>query len=168
MKGRLAGLLVLAVIVSTDADAQSKGKCPPVQVDSTVSDSAGVLPPTYIPCQVDREARLRGRQPSVAWQPMAGEVFAGGCFRAEFEFVVDSLGHPESESIRTGYATNSAYADAVRRTIPLLRYDPARLKGARVRQLVTYEKKAQIRASATGPGSGTGMGRLPASPPAFC
>lgn len=52
------------------------------------------------------------------------------------QFVVDSTGRVERESIRIVQATHSLFGDAVRDWLPRTRYAPAEINGTRVRQLV--------------------------------
>jgi hypothetical protein len=96
---------------------------------------------------VDREAKPRGIAPRFDWTPSSSELRDGACFRAEFQFVVDTLGIPEVATVRDAGATNANYQQAVRDVIPRLRYSPAMLKGSPVPQLVTYKQSAAIRTS---------------------
>ena len=65
--------------------------------------------------------------------------------RADFKFVVDTLGVPEVETIRDVTATNMGFQQAVRDVIPRLRYEPALLNGAPVRQMVAYQQTVGVR-----------------------
>jgi TonB family protein len=55
---------------------------------------------------------------------------------ARFQFVVDTLGRVELETVREMESTNPAFAMAVRGTLPRMRFTPARVGGRVVRQLV--------------------------------
>jgi hypothetical protein len=143
-------LLALVVLTSTPVAAQrSKRKCPDTAVDST---PGGV--PTYQACQVDREARQRGSAPRVEWTPPTSELRDGSCMSADFTFVVDTLGIPEIATIRDITATNMGFQQAVRDVIPRLRYEPATLQGARVRQIVAYRQSVAIRVVSSSSPSG--------------
>lgn len=134
-------LCALVALTSSPLVAQrSKRGCPDVAADS----AAGRVP-TYLACQVDREAKPRGTAPRLDWTPAAGELRDGNCFRADFQFVVDTLGIPEFATIRDVGATNAGFQQAVRDVIPRLRYFPAQLNGVPVRQLVAYRLSAGTR-----------------------
>ena len=134
-------LIALVVLTSSPVAAQrSKRRCPDALVDS----SAGGVP-VYQACQVDREARQRGNAPRLEWTPPAGSLRDGSCFRADVRFVVDTLGVPEVATIRDVTVSNVDFEQAVRDVIPRLRYEPAQLNGARVRQIVTYQQSAAVR-----------------------
>jgi len=66
--------------------------------------------------------------------------------RADFQFVVDTLGVPDIASIRDVTATDVGFQQAVRDVIPRLRYEPALLNGTPVRQVVAYQQSVGIRA----------------------
>lgn len=143
-ENRLVRLLLLGAFValtSSPLGAQrSKRGCPDISPDSV----AGRLP-AYLACQVDREAKPRGIAPRFDWTPSASEIRDGNCFRADFQFVVDTLGIPEFATIRDVSATNAGFQQAVRDVIPRLRYFPAQLNGVPVRQLVAYRLSAGTR-----------------------
>ena len=52
------------------------------------------------------------------------------------QFIVDSTGRVERESIRVPHASHELFAEAARRWLPGTRYAPAEVAGRRVRQLV--------------------------------
>ena len=64
--------------------------------------------------------------------------------RADFTSIVDTLGVPEVQTIRDLTTTNVDFQEAVRDVIPRLRYQPALLNGAPVRQMVTYQQSAAL------------------------
>jgi TonB family protein len=57
---------------------------------------------------------------------------------ARFQFVVDTLGRVELATVRELQSTHAAFALAVRGTLPLMRFTPARVGGRPVRQLVEF------------------------------
>lgn len=61
---------------------------------------------------------------------------AGVSGRAVARFVVDTMGRVEPAGIAITAATHPLFAEAVRRTLPSLRFRPAEAHGRRVRQLV--------------------------------
>jgi hypothetical protein len=130
------------VLISNPLLAQrAKRGCPEFSADSATGGVA-----VYLACQVDREAKPRGIAPRVEWTPPQSELRDGACFRADFEFVVDTLGIPEVATIRDAGATNVNFQQAVRDAIPRLRYSPALLHGSAVRQRVSYQQSSAIRA----------------------
>jgi hypothetical protein len=90
---------------------------------------------------VDERATVTAANARPDFQPMRSE---NGCFTAEVEFVVDTLGVPEQGTQRLVRATTPAFGDAVLAIVPSLRYQPARLAGARVRQIVSERRTAQV------------------------
>lgn len=138
---RLLLLVVLVMLTPSSLPAQrSRRGCPDVPPDSI---PAGVR--VYQPCQVDREAKQRGNPPRLDWAPASSELRDGSCFRAEFEFVVDTAGFPELATIHETSSNNAGFSQAVRDAIFRLRYEPARREGAPVRQLVAYRQSAAVR-----------------------
>jgi len=144
-------LCALSVLWCSPLLAQSSKKgCPDLPSDSIPAGQR-----VYLPCHVDREAKPRGLAPRIDFTPPAGGLRDGSCYRAEFEFVVDTLGFPELATIRAVSANNAAFRQAVQDAIPRLRYDPARRADVLVRQLVTYKQIAEVRVT-TSPFGGAG------------
>ena len=157
---RLLSLCAFAALMTSPLAAQrAKRGCPEVSVDS-VQGSV----PLYLACQVDREAKPRGIAPRLDWTPPLSGVRDGTCFRADFQFIVDTLGIPEFATIRDIGATNAGFQQAVRDAIPRLRYSPALLNGLPVRQLVSYQQSAAMRVVV----SSSPSSRPPASRPPRC
>jgi len=134
-------LVALLFIGSTSLAAQqNKRGCPDMP-----SDTSSKSRPVYEACQVDQEARQRGSSPRVEWQPPSADLRNGACYSADFRFVVDTLGAPELESIVEVGGFDESFRQAVKDVIPRLRYEPAKLKGAPVRQIVAYKQSAAMR-----------------------
>lgn len=152
-------LALLALMSSPVAAQRSRRKCPDMPVDS---GPGGV--PAYQACQVDREARPRGSPPRLEWNPPTSGLRDGSCMRADFTFVVDTLGVPDPLTIRDVTATSIDFQQAVRDVIPRLRYEPAQLNGAPVRQIVAYRQSVGIRVVI----SSSPSGRPPTSRPPRC
>lgn len=154
-------ILLSAIVARADAQASRRG-CPAVTVDST----ADTLP-VFVACQVDRAVRQRGRTPRIQWQPSPGDIEPGACFFAEFEFVVDTLGLPEPLTIKALRTNNPSFESAVLEVVEVLRYEPARRGGAKVRQVTTFRQTAAMMVQvSTGPvpsasGSPRPVGRRP-------
>jgi hypothetical protein len=161
-------LLVLGLLLPfLDLSAQSSRRgCNGTPPDSAAQASN----PYYLDCDVDSKASMKGREPNIQFAPSGAPRGRGdGCIYATFEFVVDTLGVPEYGSIKAVGTGDRDLEEAVRPTIPNLRYFPAKLKGQLVRQLVVYKRKVSFMTrvvvapagSAPLPPSGASMGRPP-------
>ncbi|MDP1858904.1 MAG: hypothetical protein Q8K82_09545 [Gemmatimonadaceae bacterium] len=138
---RLLLLCAFTVVMSSPLVAQrAKRGCPEISVDSVQAGE-----PVYLACQVDREAKPRGIAPRIDWSPSPSELRDGSCFRAEYQFVVDTLGIPDVRTVRDVGSTTSSFQQAARDAIPRLRYSPALRNGTPVRQLVSHTQSAAIR-----------------------
>jgi hypothetical protein len=137
--------ITLVCLASPGLAQQRPGRCTGTPIDPLV-----VAGPVYRDCDVDRPAHLRGTAPQPAWTPATAEARDGRCFRAEFQFVVDTLGVPNLATLQAVSANHTDYAEAVRSTLAGLRYEPARLDGRPVRQIVVYRQTMSIRVSAGG------------------
>lgn len=142
---RFSTVAVLAFIaMASPAAAQKKKNCPDPAPDSTAGDML-----VYQRCAVDREAKPTGSRPPMDWSPSASGARNGSCFRADFRFVVDSVGFPVANSIRLVRTTQRDFADAVQASIQQMRYEPARLDGRAVPQLVEYGTMAGVRVTSS-------------------
>lgn len=153
MKPILFVALLLCVTASVEAQ-RGRGSCSGSPVDPAVI--SGVV---YRDCDVDRPARERGGGPRIAWTPSPSEAPAGGCFRADFEFVVDSTGAVEPMTIRHVTSNSASFAEAVRASLTGKRYEPARLEENRVRQLVVHRATATVRVTTPGATRTSGLPR---------
>ena len=88
--------------------------------------------PVYRDCAVDTKARLVTTGLHADYRPNRD-----GCYSAEVEFVVDAAGVPEPRSIRTVRTNDPAFAEALAAFVPGLKYEPARIGGTAVRQIVS-------------------------------
>ena len=136
----LTSVLLLMLFAPSLSAQRSEKKCRNTPIDST-NPSA----PIYRDCHTDRQAKLRGTPPRLAWEPGPGEMRDGACFSAEFLFVIDTAGVPEPESIRAGKSNNAGFAEALLQRIPSLRFVPAQRDGQPVRQLLEYREAAGMR-----------------------
>jgi len=118
----------------------SKKGCPDLPADSIPAGQR-----IYVACQVDREAKPRGAALRLDFTPPAGGLRDGSCYRAEYEFVVDTLGFADLGTVREVSSNSADFGQALRDAIPRLRYDPARRADTLVRQLVTYKQMAGVR-----------------------
>lgn len=136
---RLMIIAVLMVLAGSLEAQQTRGRCTGSPVDTTVVSGT-----VYRDCEVDRPARQRGRELRPSWNPTGP-----GCFRAEFEFVVDTLGIVEPMTVRQVSTNDPGFAEGVRAVLTSLRYDPARLDDRPVRQVAVYRGTASIRVATT-------------------
>jgi hypothetical protein len=138
MRTALTLLVVAAMGSPLAAQHKKKGRCSGSEPD------AGWLirGPIYLDCEVDRKVELRGGEPRLDFAPSGTPRM--GCLKAEFEFVVDTLGIPEVMTLRTKNGNDRDLEEAVRNAIPLLRFTPAQLEGRPVRQLLVYKRVAVI------------------------
>jgi TonB family protein len=89
--------------------------------------------PAYFEFQVTQTVRqLSGHPP--AYPPALLEAHIGG--HVLVQFVVDTTGRPEMRTFKVLMSSNPMFADAVREALPSMRYEPAKLQGRRVRQVV--------------------------------
>jgi TonB family protein len=86
--------------------------------------------------QVDEPAAIEKDSPLPRFPAAMRSLGVEGV--ARFQFVVDTLGLVEMASVREMSSTREAFAMAVRGTLPRMRFLPARVGGARVRQLVEF------------------------------
>ena len=73
-------------------------------------------------------------QPQLRYPPALAQAGIAG--RVELEYVVDTVGRAEPGSLRTLVSTHPAFETAARTAVLGTRYQPARLRGQLVRQLV--------------------------------
>lgn len=88
--------------------------------------------------------------------------------KTEIQFVVDTTGHADTLSFRVLSATHPEFADAVRRALPGMRFQPAVVSSRRVRQLVQQAFVFRIAvdsASTPVPAEKTSVAPPPASRP---
>ena len=132
--------LILLVITAMGsplaAQHKKKGRCSGSEPDPGWL----IRGPIYLDCEVDRKVELRGSEPRLDFAPSG--MPRSGCLKAEFEFVVDTLGIPEVLTMRAKNGNDRDLEEAVRNAIPLLRFMPAQLEGRPVRQLLVYKRVA--------------------------
>ncbi|NOT07697.1 MAG: hypothetical protein HOP28_05745, partial [Gemmatimonadales bacterium] len=95
--------------------------------------------PVYRDCEVDKKADLRSRNLVLNYLALPTTPPADDrCLRAEFQFVVDTLGRVELPTVALTSANSTALADMIRPIVDSLRYRPARLADRPVRQVVVF------------------------------
>jgi uncharacterized protein len=85
--------------------------------------------------QVDTPATLAPDSPALRY-PAALQGPTAITGEVDAQFVVDTLGAANLQSLRIARSTNSAFADALRQQLPGLRFTPAERRGHKVKQLV--------------------------------
>lgn len=134
---RTALALAAAAVAAACASGGARQKaCAPVPTDQQVASS-----PVYAECAVDQKAQLLPRQTAAGSELPAGL----SCARIALNVVVDSLGVVVPSSAKVERSTNEAFTTSVLRALPSLRYEPARVNGRRVAQLVHYEARVASR-----------------------
>lgn len=124
----LAGALVL--LVAACASGGRKADCTPVAEEFL---SAGEV---YRDCAVDRRAQhIANGMVEFNEQP----VGPNGCYVAEFEVVLDTLGHPIVHTAKVVRSSNARFTEAVKIAMREGRYEPAMKEGRKVQQLVRYK-----------------------------
>ena len=131
------GILFCLVLAATPLAAQtSKRRCTGEAPDSALLQSG----PVYRDCEVDKPARLRTVDLPLDYNPTTGGLGTTRCLRAEFQFVVDTIGRVEPATVRPGNSNDRGLENAVRGNLGQLRYEPARKDGAKVRQVVVFAR----------------------------
>ena len=94
---------------------------------------AGFVPGLRDELEVDDPVQLL-EQPPVGYPPALAQASVAG--RVELEFVVDTLGRVEPQSVRTLASTHTEFETAARRAVLSSRFRPAHWRGQVVRQVV--------------------------------
>lgn len=92
----------------------------------------------YHECGVDNPAKLL--VPNLRPNFVPSPTRANMCYLADLEFVVDTAGSPELETARVTNVSDRSYGEALLQMLPALTYEPARLQGRPVRQLVVLHR----------------------------
>jgi hypothetical protein len=132
--------LVLLLLCAGSLSAQKpKRDCTGDPPDSAWSARS----PVYRNCEVDKQAEMRGTPPRANFEAPPGGM-SGKCYKAEFQFVVDSVGAVEQNTVRTRSTNDKELEDAVRATLPMFKFSPAELAGRPVRQVVLYKSTVSV------------------------
>ncbi|HEY2378119.1 MAG TPA: hypothetical protein VGH98_19240 [Gemmatimonadaceae bacterium] len=92
--------------------------------------------PVYRDCAVDERAAVIDRSGHPNFSPSSPPPGGRACYTAEVEFVVDTQGIPEMETVKLVRTNNPDYAQAAVPVVAGWRYKPAILHGVPVRQIV--------------------------------
>jgi hypothetical protein len=131
----LAWLITIAGPGHSGSTGVQTSKCQLSRLDSAYLASQ----PLYRDCAVDQKAQLIGLAPTPDLSQL--QLRRVGRYSAVIQFVVDSAGIPESNTVRVARTSSDDFAQAIITTIPRLRYRPARKGGIAVRQIVTIERE---------------------------
>ena len=143
MSMRVVPLALALLLLPAAASAQRRnGRCTGEPVDTTAADAI------FRDCDVDRAAKPRSEVRPMIRPEVLGN--SGGCYTAEFEFVVDTTGTIEPDDLRLVRSTSTELADALKAVLPALRYTPAIRNGQPVRQRVRYKQSVVTRVVVSG------------------
>jgi hypothetical protein len=98
--------------------------------------------PLYRPCAVTVGARRIASDLRPDFMPTGRDR---SCFSALIEVAVDTLGRPEMRTARLVRANDAGYGAAAFAIVPGVRFEPARLGGRRVRQIVELREVLIVR-----------------------
>ena len=130
----LPPILPMRDLINMDAPTQFRVGVP------TSAGTPGIAPVApdapYAVNQVEVAVVLDPRSPLPRFPQLLRDSGVEGM--ARLQFVVDTLGRVELESVRVVDATHPLFAAAVQATLPRMRFSPARVGNHRVRQLVEF------------------------------
>ncbi len=121
----------------------------------------------YRDCEVDRPARPRGGEPRLDFRS-TGATPRAGCYVAEFQFIVDTVGAVEMNSVRPKATNDRDLEDAVTPVLSTIRFEPALLDKHPVRQLVLYKRTVGVVVRVLSSSSGSAPPPAGASRPPRC
>ena len=115
------------------APAEASGRNTSRGAPANAPDDAKDTEEPYRWLDVDQVAKPLG-EPPIVYPPMLRRQRIEGV--AVAEFVVDTLGRVDANSVRIVSATHTLFANAARAALPRARYAPAELEGRKVPQIV--------------------------------
>ncbi len=139
---RVAWVFLLLATFASPRLAQKNKKSK--RCSGTPVDSTAMAGPIYQDCQVDKPAKRKGASPRLNWESSAGASPNGRCYRAEFQFVVNEFGGVVPGSIQATSSNDATFEQAVQGSLVRLRYEPAKLDGRAVAQVVVYKQTASV------------------------
>jgi len=149
-----------ALVLAGCASTGNRGaeKCGLRPEDSTFVSKV----PVYRDCAVDVKAKVLNQQDERPnYRPPVSRQST--CYSATLVFVVDTLGRPESNNVQVIQRTNEEMGAALADIVHRLRYTPAILNGAPVRQIVQLKESVgtmTIRSSSPVPPSDEELRRM--------
>jgi hypothetical protein len=122
--------LVAAAACGASRSAETRGAaCPLTQRDSAYLAGGFV----YRDCAVSVRAKLVPTSMRIDYRPTQ---VRNGCYTAEIEMVVDTLGSAEVRTAQIIRTNDRGFAEAALANISTWRFEPARIDGKAVRQIV--------------------------------
>ena len=149
----------------TAAGDASAARCALRPRDSTFA----LLGPVFRDCQVQTKALFLTTDIRPDFRPTTTNPKSGRCYSAELEYVVNEQGAVETKTARVVRTIDQALADAMISILPQWKFEPAKLNGVAVRQIVsdTYSIESQVVVvpAGTRPPRSSGSARPPRSTP---
>jgi len=156
----MRNLLLLGAVMVTAACAGQKAassSCEPVPLEYAIAGTT-----VYRECAVDKKASPPATFPQTRFSPSPSNL--KGCYRADFEFVIDTVGRPILSTIKVLRSTDAEFTQAVRETLSGLRYTPAVKDGAPVAQLATFGRVMMAYVSSSSTPASVARASAPRSP----
>jgi TonB family protein len=131
-----AGMFLVLAIAGACSEGVPNG---PLSAKSPQAASRTMAAPTktdgpYFEFQVENQAQQVPGSTKVAYPPAMRQARREGEVLAQF--VVDGQGVPDLTTFKVLKSSDQAFTDAVRTALPSMRFSPARIGGAAVRQVV--------------------------------
>jgi hypothetical protein len=155
--GILIGVLSIgaAACASSGSTASQKKSCDLRPEDAKYALGA----PLYRDCAVELKAHLQSTT-----RPDFQSSARSACYAVDLEFVVDTAGRPEPQTVRVVRTNDQSFAQATASTVPQWKYTPAQVAGHPVRQIVSERQSVSTMVSVAPAGSGPpSRGALPRS-----
>ena len=106
----------------------------PAEEAEAVLPSDAIFDSVATVLEVDSAVARHPESAAPSYPPeLLAKLIEGGAF---VQFIVDTTGHVDTTSFKVVSATHPEFAEAVRRTLPAMRFSPAIMHSRKVRQLV--------------------------------
>lgn len=148
---RIAGASAACVVALAVASASPiAGQTPTTHpADTTGSRTPTVPARPYFEFQVEKPVRLASGSPNPAYPAELKAAKVSGVVLAQF--VVDTLGRAEVSTFKVLKSDHQLFTEAVKNTLPDLRFIPAEVGGRKVKQLVQQPFTFATNKSVIGP-----------------
>jgi hypothetical protein len=144
-------LLVLAATAALGCASSGNKVAGQASCGLSVRDSVFIGPrPVYRDCDVQQAARLISIDAHPNFRPDAAHI---SCYFADLEFVVDTIGRPETETARVLRSNDERFGLAELQTLSAWRYEPALREGKKVRQIVDSHQTVSVMVAVVPAGS---------------
>jgi periplasmic protein TonB len=131
MRSSLCAAVLTSLVTALTASAQA------AQLATSGSNSAAAQGQAYFEFQVEKPVSARPGNPRAQYPDDLRAHARGG--EVTCQFVVDTAGRVDMSTFEVVKASEPAYATAVKRVLPEMRYFPAEEGGHKVRQLVEQD-----------------------------